>query len=68
MRDLPDMDKLEGAGLRSKDAPLPEARDAFSDVVGVTSDDGHHDGDDDDAATLDLPGLLNRELKPYPLE
>jgi segregation and condensation protein B len=48
LRDLPDMEKLEEAGLLSKDALLPEARDAFSDMLGVAGDDGHHDGDDDD--------------------
>jgi hypothetical protein len=30
--------------LLSKDALLPEARDAFGDMLGVVSDDGHHDG------------------------
>lgn len=55
LRDLPDMEKLEEAGLLSKDALLPEARDAFGDILGDAGDDRHHDGDDDrDAVTVDL--------------
>ena len=55
LRDLPDMEKLEEAGLLSKDALSPETRDAFGEMLDVASDDGHHDGDEDgDAVTLDL--------------
>ena len=49
------MEKLEEAGLLSKDALLSEARDAFGDMLGVAGDDGRHDGDDDgDAVTMNL--------------
>jgi AcrR family transcriptional regulator len=54
-RFIEDMEKLEEADLLSKDALLPEARDAFGDMLGVVGDDGHHDGDEDsDTVTLDL--------------
>jgi segregation and condensation protein B len=53
--DLPDMEKLEEAGLLSKDALSPESRDTFGDMLSVAGDDRHHDGDDHgDAVTLDL--------------
>jgi segregation and condensation protein B len=62
LRDLPDMEKLEEAGLLTKDALLPEGRDAFGEMLGGASDDGHHDGDDvGDAVNLGLDGFLNRE-------
>jgi hypothetical protein len=49
------MEKLEEAGLLSKDALLPEARDSFGDRLGVSGDDRHHDGDDDGGGvTLNL--------------
>jgi hypothetical protein len=35
LRDLPEMEKLEEAGLLSKDALLPEAHDAIGDMLGV---------------------------------
>jgi segregation and condensation protein B len=55
LRDLPDMEKLEEAGLLSKDALSPESRDAFGDMLGDADDDRHHDGnDDDDALTVNL--------------
>jgi segregation and condensation protein B len=54
LRDLPDMEKLEEAGLLSKDALLPEARDVFTDMLGDADDGDHHDSDDDgDAVSLD---------------
>jgi hypothetical protein len=40
---LPDMEKLEEAGLLSKDALSPESRYAFGDMLSVAGDDRHHE-------------------------
>ena len=54
LHDLPDMDKLEEAGLLSKDTLLAEGHDVFGAILAdakASDDDAHYDRDDDDALT-----------------